>query len=61
MANAKETYKTRQKEVKSLIGQLQTTLKRHNLKFKKNETNWGYPGDLGHVKAELKELVGFLK
>jgi len=61
MATVKETYKSRQTEIKYQIKQLQTAMIKHAEQFKKNDTNWGFVGDLGHVKEVLSELDGFLK
>ncbi len=61
MATVKETYAHRQSEIKQLINKLNADLKKHAESFKKNDTNWGSVGDLGHVKTTLSELDGFLK
>lgn len=61
MATVKENYRERQSEIKLQIKRIQGALKKHTEKFKKNETNWGFVGDLGHVKTVLSELEDFLK
>ncbi len=61
MATVKETYKNRQTEIKYQIKNIQAALTKHAEQFKKNDTNWGFVGDLGHVKEVLSELDGFLK
>lgn len=61
MASVKQTYKNRQTEIKYQIKQLQTALIKHAEQFKKNDTNWGFAGDLGRVKEVLSELDGFMK
>lgn len=58
---AKETYKKRRKEIDVLMAEIKKALKRHDLKFKKNETNWGYVGSLGRTKQDLKETLEFIK
>jgi hypothetical protein len=61
MSTAKETYKTNEAIIKQQIKMLQEALKKHSKLFKKNETHWGFVGDLGSVKSTLSELDGFMK
>lgn len=61
MATVKETYKKRQSEINNQIKLLQLALDAHAKKFEKNETNWGYVGDLGHIKDSISDLTTFLK
>jgi hypothetical protein len=60
MPTAKQSYKIRLTENKNQIKQLQTALTKHAEKFKKNDTDWGFVGDLGHVKASLYQINVFL-
>lgn len=61
MATVKQTYQKHQDEIKSKIKALEVALKNHAKQFSKNETNWGYAGDLGRVKEVLSELDNFAK
>lgn len=61
MATAKQTYQKHQEEIKSKIKALELALKNHAKKFSKNETNWGYVGDLGRIKELLSETNSFIK
>jgi hypothetical protein len=57
---AKETYKKKKKEINEQIKTLQHSLETHSQFFKGNEKNWGYVGDLAHIKSLLIEINSFL-
>ena len=61
MATVKQTYQKHQEEIKSKIKALELALKNHAKQFSKNETNWGYVGDLGRIKEVLYEFDNFAK
>jgi hypothetical protein len=61
MATVKETYKKRSSEINFLIKEIQSKLKKHESSFKKQDTNWGFVGDLGEIKIKLQEVNSFLK
>lgn len=58
---ARQTYANRSKEVQELIKKLQTKLKKHALAQKKSPDSWAHAGDLGKIKADLKEMNDFLR
>ena len=58
--NARDAYQARTKDIARLIGLLQNELATHAQTAKANPKNWGYAGDLGKVRSDLIELVGFL-
>jgi len=53
-------YNNRYKEIVSYIASLNKFLKTHAKKFTQEPSNWGFVGDLGHVKELLKEITDFL-
>jgi len=59
--SAAQAYKRRSQEIAKFLTTLDKQLKKHAQDFKKNETNWGYVGDLGHIAEELKDLAEGLK
>ena len=54
---AAQAYSRRSKEITDHIKRIQQALKKHAQKFKKEDRNWGYVGDLGHIADELKDLT----
>lgn len=60
-ADAKKEYEDKAKAVKKLMDRLQKVLKKHESEFRKDEKDWGYVGDLGHVESELNDVVRFLR
>lgn len=58
---AKQQYDEYQEDIARLIGLVQAKLKRHATQAKREPTNWGYAGDLGHTRSQLVEAVAFLE
>lgn len=58
---SQEKYNAHQEEIRGLIKQLETRLERHAKQASQHPAEWGYAGDLGHVAAELAELVNFFR
>ncbi|MEI8195734.1 MAG: hypothetical protein WCI73_07485, partial [Phycisphaerae bacterium] len=58
--NARDAYQARTKDINRLIGLLKNELATHAQTSEANPKNWGYAGDLGKVRNDLIELVGFL-
>lgn len=54
---AVQAYDRRSKEIVKLLKDVDRHLKKHAQDFKKESTNWGYVGDLGHIAGELKSLM----
>ena len=57
---APETYATRQREIAAMLEFLKCELEAHAEKAAQDPRNWGYPGDLGLVRQNLKETLVFL-
>jgi len=53
-------YAQRSNDIARLIDVLQTELKAHAELATKAGSNWGYPGDLSHIRDGLIELVAAL-
>jgi hypothetical protein len=54
-------YQSRASDISKLIKELENKLKKHAARAKSQKTNYGFSGDLGYVKSELENIVGFLK
>lgn len=53
---AKDVYNKKQKEISELLKKIRVNMQTHKKKFKKNESNWGYVGDLSRITTQLKEI-----
>ena len=61
MTDASDTYLKRYSEIGVLLENLQRNLKKHAVDFKSDPGNWGFIGDLGHIKEVLTSLGDFVK
>ena len=57
---AAETYAARRNDIARLIDVLQMELEKHDEQAKADPTNWGITGNLGKVRSDLMDTVGFL-
>lgn len=57
---AAETYAARQNDIARLMDVLQMELDKHAEAAKSDACNWGRTGDLGKVRSDLIDLVGFM-
>ena len=57
---AAETYATRRNDIARLMDVLQMELDKHAEAAKADPRNWGRTGDLGKVRSDLIDLVGFM-
>jgi len=57
---AAETYAARRNDIARLMDVLQMELEKHAEAAKADPRNWGRPGDLGKVRSDLIDLVGFM-
>ncbi len=57
---AAETYAARANDIARLIDVLQMELEKHAEAAKAEPANWGRVGDLGKVRSDLIDLVGFM-
>jgi hypothetical protein len=61
MTAAQAKYNAHQASIRSLIKQLEAKLDNHEKQASAHPANWGFSGDLGHVEANLTELVEFFR
>jgi len=57
---AAETYAPRRSDIARLLDVLEMELDKHDDRAKADPRNWGLPGNLGKVRSDLIDLVGFL-
>ena len=57
---AAETYAARRSDIARLMDVLQMELDKHDEQAKADPKNWGHVGDLGKVRSDLINLVGFM-
>ena len=57
---AAEAYAARRNDIARLMDVLQMELDKHAEAAKADPRNWGRTGDLGKVRSDLIDLVGFM-
>ncbi len=57
---AAETYAARRSDIARLLDVLEMELDKHDERAKADPLNWGLPGNLGKVRSDLIDLVGFM-
>lgn len=57
---ASESYSKQCSEVAIQIAELQQKLDLHSKKQLNDSGNWGYVGDIGHIRESLEQLNKFL-
>ncbi|MFN7022316.1 MAG: hypothetical protein ACK4WH_13440 [Phycisphaerales bacterium] len=57
---AAETYTARRNDIARLLDVLEMELDKHDERAKADPRHWGLPGNLGKVRGDLIDLVGFL-
>ena len=57
---AAETYAARRNDIARLMDVLAMELDKHDEQAKADPTNWGITGNLGKVRSDLMDTVGFL-
>ena len=57
---AAQTYAARRNDIARLLDVLEMELDKHGAEQKADPANWGRAGDLGKVRGDLINLVGFL-
>ena len=57
---AAETYAARRNDIARLLDVLAMELDKHDEQAKADPTNWGITGNLGKVRSDLIDVVGFL-
>ena len=58
--SAAETYAARRNDIARLLDVLQMELDKHDTEQKADPRNWGHAGDLGKVREDLINIVGFM-
>jgi len=58
--NARDAYQARTHDIARLMDVLQMELEKHAAAAQAQPKCWGKVGDLGKVRSDLIELVGFL-
>jgi len=53
---ANEKYTIRKRSLQEQISKLNKIVKLHSIQQKKNNTNWGYVGDLAHIQEQLDNI-----
>ncbi|MBX3384171.1 MAG: hypothetical protein KF864_11755 [Phycisphaeraceae bacterium] len=57
---AAETYAARRNDIARLLDVLAMELDKHDERAKDDPRNWGLPGNLGKVRSDLIDVVGFI-
>jgi len=57
---AREAYEERRNDVARVMDWIELELDKHRTNAKGSPDDWGYPGDLGHVREKLIETLAFL-
>jgi hypothetical protein len=57
---ARELYDERREDIARVLDWLDMEFDRHQTNAKANPKDWGYAGDLGHVREKLIETLAFL-
>ena len=57
---ASELYDERRQDIARVMDWIELELDKHKTNAKANPKDWGYPGDLGHVREKLIETLAFL-
>ena len=57
---AAQSYETRRREITAMLDFLKCELDAHAERAKADGLNWGYAGDLAHIRANLKETLVFV-
>lgn len=61
--SAKTSYEKTRKDIQRLLEQIEIDLQAHDQQFEKPESqsNWGFVGNLDHVREMLQEVSDFLQ
>lgn len=57
---AHELYDERREDIARVMDWIKLELDKHKTNANANSTDWGYPGDLGHVRETLIETLSFI-
>jgi hypothetical protein len=59
--NADQAYRSRLRETRRLLSDIEKALSTHEKEQKEDKGNWGFAGDLGRVKEDLTDILKFLR
>ncbi len=59
--NADQAYRSRLRETRKLLSDIEKALLTHEKRQKEDNKNWGFAGDLGRVKEDLTDTLKFLR
>jgi len=57
---ARKTYEQHRQDIARVMDWIELELDKHRTNAKANPNDWGYAGDLGHVRQKLIETLAFL-
>jgi hypothetical protein len=57
---ASDQYDQHCQDIARVMDWIELELDKHKANAKANPKDWGYPGDLGHVREKLIETLAFL-
>jgi len=57
---ASELYDERRQDIARVMDWIELELDKHKTNAKANPKDWGYAGDLGHVREKLIQTLAFL-
>ena len=57
---ARKLYDQRRQDIARVMDWIELELDKHKTNAKANPNDWGYPGDLGHVRENLIETLALL-
>jgi len=57
---AAETYTNRAQDIAAMLGWLTDEIEVHAERANAEPENWGFAGELGHVRQKVKEILAFL-
>lgn len=57
---ARELYEERHQDISLVMAWLEIELGKHQLKAKGDPSDWGYTGELGHVRQQLIETLAYI-
>ena len=57
---AAETYAERASDIAAMLDLIGQELKAHKERAAAEPKDWGFAGDLGHIRERLREVLGFI-
>lgn len=60
-ADANQEYRSAMRDCRMVLKSLDGALKKHEARQRNDEENWGYVGDLSHIRGEMLDLIRFIE